>query len=771
MKKKIIIIPHNHFDVVWRRCFKEKSEYEHLTITPYSEIERVCFDRWMDYDQTITEGQAAIVRNYMEENPQRIEPLKEMARSGKFAFVNAGEVVQDTNLPTPEGLIRNFLVSVPDYKDMNPEDPRLRKIVWLEDIFGLSANYPQILKKVGAEAGCRFCYKQPDKTVWQGIDGTKIAVLDRFYFETSAGTFEKHPPCPECSGKGCESCSSTGMAFIPEMGYDALYNTLRNAAAIPEKLIVVWVGGEELFPEKDLNAAVEAVSKEIKEVSFQIGTILDAYEVVKNDIAQSLKNDECCVGEFNPVFSGCYVSRIKIKQRIRDISYRLCAAEAKLVARGAGTEYPSDLTEAWENITFCHFHDTITGTHCDSAYMEAQKMLDKAEGIAKKYIPDTKKSLSDHSPSHAIESNSVTWGKNEIFFDDFGITRILHNKMDFFGQRGYGRLQREFRIGELCLEPDFGDAWATRICPWFHPHDNQSLLQLGNFQKLIEANSERIVWEGVYRDDSLKIRAKGCDPMVKTLRWKTIVTRGINDAPDFTTEIDWDTHSKRIRVLFPVASAGDSAWYEIPFGYAERKYDPQQVNYHEWSPNSMDFPAQNWVCKETDRGSAAVAVFNRGIPSFRWIPGCFEMSLLRSPEALFVANESRNYDFADFDGLRDAGKHTFHYCVMPFENRPSAFELSQIGFCYNMIYDFALPCRVDSEIIVTACKPASYANGIVIRFYNPQNKEVEAKIIFHDERSICECNMLEEPVEPASPMREYTRTTKPFEIITLLIQK
>ena len=772
MKKTVIVVPHNHFDPSWRRCFDKPSVLGDTCVASYAEVEKQVIGRWIEYGQSFTEGQAAVLRKYLEKCPQHKEQLTEWARAGKFACTMSGETVPDTNLPAPEGLIRNYLVSMPLYREIVGENHEALVLAWYEDSFGGSPNYPQIIRDLGADVLCRICYTQPKNRIWTGIDGSRVAWLERFYNEMALGTFEKHPWCDECRGKGCAACEESGLRFVPPMGYGAVFNMLEQAVLSDSEFMVMIIGGEEILPEPELLTAISDMRRKYPDADIKLGTTLDIYKHVKFDIYKAYKNDPITEPEdLNPVFSGCFSSRIDIKQRVRNLTYRLCSAEAKLACEAFDIhehiKSPDSFVQAWEKITFCQFHDIITGTLTDSAYAEAMEMLDCADKIIEQYLPVSK---AEKNVKYSIQQERVLhWGENTITVDDCGIVSMETAGKRIFTERPYGRLMRPFRIGELVLEPDAGDAWATRIGPSFNPRDNQTMLQLGEYQKIVHISGDRVVWSGCYKDPQSSTKPQGTDYMVKKLVWTTFMKRGQDGLVEFITEIDWDTSSRRVKALFPVSSNEDKAFYEVPFGCFERRYDESKVDYASWSPNYMEYPAENWVLARTDESSGA-AIINKGIPGFRWLPGCFEMSMLRSPQFHFVGNEQRNYDFNDFEGLRDSGRHKFEYALLPFVDGKTVYSLSKIALDFNLDEEIKLPFDLSGEVIVTAFKPAEDGDGFILRFYNPADKGVFVKIWFGTTADVIKCNILEKQIEPCAVGESYQRTLRGFEIVTLKIK-
>ncbi|MCY2930637.1 MAG: glycosyl hydrolase [Planctomycetota bacterium] len=685
MATEVLVIPHLHFDTVWRRCFDRPARKHGLTVRSYAQVEERCLERWLELagrGYTFSEGQACILRKYLERNPGRRDTIREMARDGRLNVVLAGEVVQDTVLPAAEGLVRNFLTAWPFYRDLVGEDHPALKLAWLEDAFGNSPNYPQVLRGVGAEVACKLTYRTLGEDVWVGIDGTKIPCFDRAP-AVGAGGFEKNRPCPACRGQGCRACRQSGMIFVPGFDEAGLRRAFEAAAAAEGPYVVLGIMAEEILPDPRIADLIDEFHARFAgKATFRFANQTDIAERFGPVMRQALagRDDKPSV-DLNPAMPGCMVSRIGMKQRVRAVTYRLLAAEAALAGAswqaGIPAAPPPALAEAWRNLTFCQFHDAVTGTHIDNAFVELSDMLDAAEKVALRYAPvpaGGRKTIEKFTPVRAGKGRKKL-GRLTVKFDRAGIVSILCEGQDVFGQVPAPiRVNRHPRIGELVMEHDFGDAWGQRIEPLAGVQHDMTAILLGEYNTAVEAAPGAIRWRGAYR---------GHDPKVKRLKW-TVTARPSEDGRriDFVTEIDWDTASRRIRVLVPVRSEGDTATYEVPFGFIDRTFDASQLDYSQWKSNTMEFPTLHWVRKAVDARSG-VAVLNKGLPCNRYTPGRFDLSLLRSPEWEFCVAEPGTYEFWDTDGQRDAGKQRFEYSLLPYYEGLSDGDLTRIGYRYN----------------------------------------------------------------------------------------
>jgi alpha-mannosidase len=94
---------------------------------------------------TFTEGQAVVLRMYLERNPERFDEVRRLVKDGQIELLACGEIVCDTNMPSGETLLRNFVIGQRYFEDTFGVIPYIAS---LEDAFGQSAQIPQILRGV-----------------------------------------------------------------------------------------------------------------------------------------------------------------------------------------------------------------------------------------------------------------------------------------------------------------------------------------------------------------------------------------------------------------------------------------------------------------------------------------------------------------------------------------------------------------------------------------------------------------------------------------------
>ena len=773
---------HNHFDPMWRRCFLANAEYNGVTVKPYADIEELVLSAWLALaprGYTFTEGQAVILREWLRRDPTRLAQLKAEIACGRFSVVQAGETVQDTNLPTAEGLVRNFLVAQPLWRELGVEDAPGLEIAWLEDAFGNSANYPQVLRGVGCRVAAKLSYRFCPDEVWVGIDGTALPVLDHVP-QRGYGAPTKYPPCPACAGRGCANCHGSGVRIVPLLWRKDCERALRealggpvsadgvfmgwNAAVTGAEPPAFYIGGEEVLPDACVLDAVEAVSRECPEgVSLRWGTWTDLWLKHRERLlTKAAAADGQPTPELNPAMPGCMVTRRLTKARTRAVAYRLVEAESRLADQswrtGTPVALPADFAQAWQQVAFAQFHDAITGTHVDAANREMMQFLDEAEAVATRHLPAVPPAPVTNWRPHSGQEDSLRLGQIDVRFDRLGILSVTVSGQELLRAQPMMPTMHALRVGELTLESDFGDAWGQRIAP-LGPFSKRGL---GEFHDSVEVADDAIRWHGRYRGGHRKVRM---------LAW-TMEVRASADGQrlDFTCTVDWDTESKRLRVVFPVPCQDPSWLGEIPFGFVERRFDDARTDWSQWTGQQNEYPILHWAQHRLANGGA-VALFTEGLPCVRWQPRRFDLSLLRSPEWEFCAVEPGHYEFWDIDGQRDTGQHTMRWSVWPAAVAQEPAALTAAGYAYNRPGFVQPPFRVQGNVIATAWKPAEDGAGWILRLQETSGTGTTVRLTFEQPCEVTVTNLLEVPQGPVVHTKEFQADLHRHGILTVRIEK
>ena len=392
-KKKLYIIPSQHMDLVWRRCFDRDISYKGKNFVSYADIEAIYIGENLrlcrQYPQfRFMIESVAVLEKYLQRHPEDQELIDRYIREQRIFVSFTGHNIVDSNLITGESLIRNYQYGYHYLHDRYGLEPEVGDRC---DAFGNSAQLPQILRGFGVRWLQNIHYTDCTAPYWQGLDGSTIfaAYLPR---AGSIGGFPKFPPCPACGGhrdKPCEVCGGKRVDFA-HMDRRRFHLKLdEKLVAESEKPCYIIVGGEEVHPNEDPIRWAEANGDRF-DIEF---TGYDTYAkhyaeeiaLADNPPAELVQESR----ELNCNNTGVYVSRIKIKQKLRRLEYTIFAAETEALRRWQlGEAYPWEtFRQIWDKALFAMFHDAVTGTHVDAGYEEIMDAMDEAMAMAEALLP------------------------------------------------------------------------------------------------------------------------------------------------------------------------------------------------------------------------------------------------------------------------------------------------------------------------------------------------------------------------------------------------
>ena len=394
--KKVRIIANDHFDLIWRRGFERYINYKGKTFIPYSKIQeyyikdniKLCekYDKYKFHVECVY-----VLEKFLENNPEYTQTIKELFKKGKIYVPFTGNNIVDSNLVSGEGIIRNFLYGYYYLKDNFESIPDGAD---RQDAFGNSAQLPQIIRGFDVKWLYNFNYSRSDKTYWRGLDGSTIALYTPEYASIADGYFS-YRPCVACGGKGCEACDFRGIDLAHADEHLRAHVSLTEADIKDGETKYILVGGEEAMPNEDIMKWAEE-NKEKIDIDFIL------FEDFKKNIIEAIENvdntDEKDIHELKEINvnnSGCYVSRIKTKQKLRENEYRMHNAEvmsvlAKLTDNNGFTD---ELIIAWKKLFLAMFHDCVTGAMVDVGYEELMDTHKELKESLENILSEDKKSL------------------------------------------------------------------------------------------------------------------------------------------------------------------------------------------------------------------------------------------------------------------------------------------------------------------------------------------------------------------------------------------
>ena len=843
------VLRFNHFDPLWRRCWDRPISDGARRFASYRMIE----ERWIsDALAATADGESCflvecswVLRHYLERHPEQREALRRLQAEGRFELLGSGENIVDANLIHGELLARNLAIGTWWAEAELGARPTTG---WHSDGFGSSAQMPQIFRQCGYDWLPAISYNTPDAPYWRGLDGSVVYFANRTGDGTgnerlahrlgNADPYRKLPPCPSCAGAGCAACDQAG--FLP--GPRAELVNLPDER-LPGTVGVIMLWGEELLPGLEVPAAIARFNAAHPDISVRQGIYRDLRPYIADLLAQVDDPPTGLVSskvENNPIHSGCYVSRIRIKQRHRELEHALLAAEAwdALLAGGAAKTM---LRSAWQRMTLSAFHDSITSTHCDEGYTELQDLhADLARDVdavrrsacssaltadahaitvfnhtqqaasapvrlqlpagwtwatvtvdggadpvpaaggeplggapravtfqAKEIPPLGSRTFRLQQTAAAVEplvQREIRCGTFTVVAGDHGLSSIAVDGL------GVVTDSSRFQIGELILEHDLGDPWATRSL-------DRTREGLAAHAKLvgIERQGDGVVITYVGGHPTNTDTFRCADPAVTLLSWtQRIFLRAGVPWIEFETDVEWYTHGRRLRLAFPSATTIDRGVYDVPYGTLVRERYEGTTN-HACNAGG-DWPAVHWAGIQAP--GHTFAVFNAGTPSYRVEDGVVMVSVLRSPQLPFALLEPASYTLHNFHGMADHGTHRFRHALHFAAGDWRANHVGDQAALFNGgltalpgALSEALPgWKLDMDHTrLTAVKAAEDGRGIVLRLVEAGGAPDIVHILPPPAYRQAEvCSLLEDPgTVLTSDDGRFAIHLQPWQIVTL----
>jgi hypothetical protein len=360
----------NHFDLVWRRCWRRAYEHEGLVYQPYSRIQRTVTDRMLD----LAERKSAVVeleqtlslRDYLDHRSGARDRIRQLAADGRFCMLACGEAILDSNQCSMETLARNLASGMVFGRSVTGQWPRVGARF---DSFGSSAQLPQIYRQCGIRWVTGFSYGVPTHKYWRGLDGSVVCVIpDQFPGAHQFLDHCYHEPCPHCRGRRCPSCDSTGINLAANV-YPP--RSLSLPPGPPPPFMVYWVQSEEMLPDPAFPAELPAILPDGFVPKWGGLEAMSAHFIGEIEAVDTATDIDPRV-EFNPVQTGTFVTRMRVKNAAREAERFFYTAEAACtLAAAAGThDVAAALRRSWLDLPLLFFHDAITGTHNDPAQAE-----------------------------------------------------------------------------------------------------------------------------------------------------------------------------------------------------------------------------------------------------------------------------------------------------------------------------------------------------------------------------------------------------------------
>lgn len=356
---KVILAAHAHIDMNWMWSY---SETVAVTLATFRSILNI-MDQYPEF--CFSQSQASVYKIVEEFDPVMMEEIKARIAEGRWEVTATAWVETDKNMPSGESLLRHieytreYLTKVWGVKRL--------EVDFSPDTFGHSANVPEI----NTYGGVKYYYH------CRGIDTKQV--LYRY----------QAPSGKEVLVHREHNWYNSGIT--PHIGTQVT-EISKLSGGLKTSLIVYGVGDHGGGPtRRDVEQALEMMTWKIFP-KIKFGTLHEYF-----DEAQKVWDKLPIVKqEMNFIFQGCYSTQSRIKRGNRRVEAALMDAEHMTAIAGDFADFPyakKQMTSAWQNVLFTHFHDILTGSCVQDSREYAMGLYQNSMAVANTQIQNAMRSI------------------------------------------------------------------------------------------------------------------------------------------------------------------------------------------------------------------------------------------------------------------------------------------------------------------------------------------------------------------------------------------
>ena len=721
------IFGQSHLDLAWLWPVEETMR---KTARTYSN-QLALMDEYEDYHFLLCEP--PILEWLKELYPNVYARVREKTAEGKFYPDGGLWVESDTNIPSGESLIRQFVRGKRWFREELGTDSQM---AWMPDTFGFSAALPQIMKK------CQIPYFATQKLIrqdpeaepfpynlfwWEGMDGSRVL----------AHTFKKN-----------------------------------NAVFQPGDLITRWE--EDRVQQENIDGLMYPFgygdggggpTREMVEMARRCADLEGAprcrmeHPVLYFQRQTNVENTFC--GELYLAWHrGTLTSQAKTKRGIRKAEIALKQAEFAMSLRMLSgeqilREWKQELERLWKLVLFNQFHDVAPGSSIARVHQRAEEELREAAEGALALI----RRILGQPEDGPVVYNHLSWPRkyNGQVIPAQSFARIP--ECTTVAGASVSSLENgcfALRNGHLtCIINPQGELISVKT----ESGAQEYLAGKGNrFLMFKDVNTCYDAWElgSMYEQLPVELDApaviqpfaddRGAGVLVQRQLHCSKLTQRIilgHEASrlEFVTRVDWQEKHKILKVAFPVNVYTREAVHEIQFGYVKRP------THRSYQTDKDRYEVCNHRYTALEDGAFGAAVLNDCKYGVNVKGNEIRLTLLKAPMMP--------------DMNADRGIQEFVYAFYPFEGPMAqsnlfreAVECNEPVICGAAEYTGAVFLPQNKNIIVETIKPAdTVSNALLVRAFECMGQRTFASFTASEAvKSIAETDMLEENPRAVNPV-------------------
>ena len=591
--------------------------------------------------------------------PALYDRVKAHVKKGNFQTIGGSWVEHDTNMPSGESLVRQFLYGQRFFESHFGERCRT---FWLPDTFGYSTQLPQLCRLAGMS---RFFTQKlswnninnfPHTTFnWVSLDGSQVlchmAPANTYTADAHFGDVNRSLS----QNKSMDQDATGLLAFGKGDGgggptFEHL-EKLRRCRGMSDKT--------GLLPRVKMGDSVE-----------------DFYDRLEKKAEEGTKFCTWYGELYFELHRGTYTTQAnnkwnnrKTEIMLHDIEYLATLATIK----DSSYKYPKkDIDDIWENTLLCQFHDCLPGSAIEMCYDDSDKLYGYGFKTGEKLMKDAlsvlKYSRHDSGKGSMTAINTLPWPRAEIVkLPENAKTRSSEFAL-LKGNSGVVDVEvlsaktaksaasiKEIKKGVFQLSNSHYkvEVEGGNITSLLDLAANREVIAKGSkANQLVIFDDKPLYWQAwdveLYHLETRKELPSGSSQIVEqgphkvSLMTETKISEeswikttislaaSIEDQPSYiemASEVEWRETMRFLKVEFPVDIINTEASYETQYGIIRR---PTHYN-TSWDMAKFEVCCHKWA--DLSENGYGVSIINDSKYGFATCGNMMRLSLLRAPKA------------------------------------------------------------------------------------------------------------------------------------------
>ncbi|KAL1958715.1 hypothetical protein VTO42DRAFT_3834 [Malbranchea cinnamomea] len=748
--------------------------------------------------------------------PYAFDRVRSWVHKGRFHPIGGSWVEHDTNMPSGESLVRQFLYGQRYFESRFGERCTT---FWLPDTFGYSSQIPQLCRLAGMsrfftqKLSWNNINKFPHTTFnWVALDGTQVLChmtpAETYTANAHFGDVKRSMTQHKSMDKDNTSLLVFGHGDGGGGPTFEQIEKLRRLRGLSDQ-----VG---LLPRVHMGSSVD-----------------DFFAKLEKKVADGTKFVTWYGELYFELHRGTYTTQANNKLYNRKSEFLL--RDLELLATLATLKDPSfkypkkEIDKMWEDVLLCQFHDCLPGSSIEMCYDDSDKVYAEVFKTGKKLREEALHALGFGNErtlgnkEQLIAINTLPWPRSEVvrigpelsasatpqYVLVEGNTGVIAPKTldasantplyvkevkpDVF-ELSNGQLVVEVKDGVITSlfdveaqrqviakgekgnqfvlfddKPLYWQAWDVEV---YHLESRKEL----------SSGKTRIVENGPHRVSVVTDTRISADSWARTTISLSPASKDLPSYVEMECEVEWRETMKFLKVEFPVDILNTEASYETQYGITRR---PTHYN-TSWDMAKFEVCCHKWA--DLSEHGYGVSILNDSKYGFATCGNVMRLSLLRAPKAP--------------DAHADMGRHRIRYAIMPHAgpldyrtvragynfNNPlvvqpasgrehkSIFESIQIHGSKSIILD-AIKRGEDDEDVSCGELAVRPGRSIILRVYEALGGKSRGHITTAlPVRKAFKCNILEDDIEeielqkPTSDTLSVPLELRAFEVATYRLQ-